>query len=247
MSIDAQIVTNESNEADIANAIRHNGQMVQEAAVTETAVLTEQKHVHAQAAEQGGSGILGRADSAGGSLKEAGANRFSVGVDTALDAAGLGGLGQMVKTAIDMAEDYKDPHAHSAGRTFDDIITNGASPQKESSIFTGRFNKTAAIPGRAQGVNDFMQGSDTKGVKTTESTTAALSKQLEQTISAKVLSSLHLGNAKAQEAKHGAKIAKARMAGIPQQALTNSGMGSGPKGYVEPKEEIVDESATSWA
>lgn len=245
MSVDAQIVTDDSNQADIANAIRHNGQIVQEATVAETTVLTEQKNVHAQA-EQGGGGILGRAESAGGSLKEAGSNRAGVYGDVAFDAAGLGGVGQMVKTAIDVVEGYKDPHAHSAGRTFDDIITNGVSPSRESSIFTGPFNKTAAIPGRAQGVNDFMQGSDTKGVKTTESTTAALSKQLEQTISAKVLSSLHLGNAKAQEAKHGAKVAQAVQRGIDPMALNHGGPGQGPK-FVEPKEVVVEDDKTSWA
>ncbi len=262
----AQVVTEDSNQAQIADAIAHNAQTVQEATVTEAAVLTEQKQVHAQATEtqgpsQGGgmtSGLLGRASSAGGSLsaKESGANRASVYGDMACDAVGLSAVAQAGKMLCDAAKEYKNPFAHGSAKTFDQVISEGASKpalggassnSKKSSIFTGSFNKKAAIPGRAQGVNNFMQGEDkVKGVQTTETMTATLSKKRELSCSAKMLSKTQLGNAKACEAKVGAKVAKAQQMGVAPAALNHSGMGSGPK-FVEPKETVVDDSSSSWA
>lgn len=259
----AQVVTEDSNQAQIADAIRCNGQMVQEATITETAVLTEQKHIHAQATEgvsdgaSGGSEILGRASAAGSCLSSAkavGANRASVYGDLAFEASGLGPIAQAGKMLTDAISDYKNPHAYGGFKTMDQVISDGASKPtfgggsksgKKDKIFTGKFNDNAAIPGRVEGVGNFTS-SPLKGVKTTESTTAALSNKLQQTMSAKMLSQMQLGNAKSAEAKVGAKVAKAQQMGISPQALTHNGMGSGPT-FVEPKEVVIDETATDWA
>lgn len=239
MSVDAQaqIVTEESCHGQVIEAVRHNTQMVQECQVQESVSANEQRTAEANLEGPGG-GLAGRAAAVSGSLDTA---RCQVYGAVASDAL-LGGMGQMVSTAADFFQGMKNPHAFGGATTIDDFI-EGRGPKKttgKKSIITDHFND---LPGRQQGVNDFMS-SGVKGVKSTPETVATFSKKRELACSAKMLNEMHAGNAKQCLDKIGAKVAKAAQAGISQELVFGS-MGSGPRGYVEQKVAEV-ETTEDW-
>lgn len=239
----AQIVTEDSGHGQIIDAVRHNSQMVMEAQIVESVSEGEQRIAQAEIVEDGG--LAGRASAVGGSLGAQGTAEFQVYSSMAIDGL-AGGVGQMVSTAADFLKGMKNPHAYGGMTTMDDYIAGrggkGAAKREGSgrSIRTEHFNDLA---GRQQGVSDFVS-SGVKGVTSTPETVATFSKKRELACSAKMLSQLHLGNAKAAEAKVGAKVARAAQLGMGN--LVHAAYSGGPKGYVDQTIESKDTSE-DWA
>ena len=239
MSVDAQaqIVTEDSCHGQVIEAVRHNTQMVQDCD-TQAAVSANEQRTAEASLEGPGGGLAGRAAAVSGSLDTTRCKVYGAMVE---DCA-FGGVGQMVGMMRDFVSDMKNPHAFGGATTIDDFI-EGRGPKKttgKKSIITDHFND---LPGRQQGVNDFVS-SGVKGVKSTPETVATFSKKRELACSAKMLNEMHAGNAKACLDKIGAKVAKAAQAGISQELVFGS-MGSGPRGYVEQKVAEV-ETTEDW-
>ena len=235
----AQVVTEDSGLGQIDAAIRHNSQMMYESQVVESVSEGEQRIAQANAVEDGG--LESRATAVGGSLGKADTTHFEVYSSMAVDGL-AGGVGQMISTASDFIKGMKNPHAFGGATTIDDYIAGrgGKKDRGQKSIRTEHFNDLA---GRQQGVSDFVS-SGVKGVKSTPETVATFSKKRELACSAKMLSQLHLGNAKAAEAKVGAKVAKAAQLGMGN--LVHAAYSGGPKGYVDQEIESKDTSE-DWA
>lgn len=269
----AEIVGDNTDEAGLDQAIRHNSQVVAEASVNEASIIQETTSLHAEEVESargasadasiGGEDIMAKLTGSSKSLRSAGVPKAkgstegSVYGDVAFEASGLGPLAQAGKMVTEVISNYKDPFAYGKGTTtFDKMIKDGAKKNplkdmagkagKKGGIFTGHFDEVAGMPARVGGVGTAINGADKiKGVKTTKETASALTKKLEVSNAAKMVSQMHLGNAHAQKAKLGAeKQAAVKVAAAP--SLTHSGPASGPR-FTPPKEEVVEDTQSTWA
>lgn len=250
-------LTDNSSLAEIQEAKRLAGASEIEAK-TKEAVATQQTQVaHAQETEgkKQASALPSAGKDSPSSLsapKAEGSNRAKVYGDVALEASGVGAVGQMASMLKDVISDtsktFGIQHTSASDLAAKGSNFLGGNKSAGRSIFTGHFNDIGA---RGNEVGKFCSAKDSvKGAKASPQKTAEFTKQRELSVSAKLVSEKGLAIANKLEAKAGAKIAAAPRMGMgsaPAQLALNKYAPKPPKDIDQEAGSAANSSGSEWA